>query len=137
MNSNTQSALRVALIGFSFFFSRHCFASASAAHSGDSAAQQMDLTGSVAVESVGPQVKIGSSPKDVSRSLGNPSRVLADGRQIYFRDFWVDHSAAHGSLLVRYSEGEVSELRVVTPMEGVALCGARQDSASSGLIARK
>jgi hypothetical protein len=137
MNTNTQSVLRTGLIALSLILASagHAFVPDSAP--GDRAAAKLNRCGSVAVESVGSDVRIGSSKAQVALSIGSPSRILADGRWIVFRDFWVDQSAAHGSLVVGLTAGRVSELRIVTPNEGVALCCAKGAPASVWLLARR
>jgi hypothetical protein len=136
MNTNTQSVLRTGLIALSLALASVSHASVQAAAPGDPAAAKLALHGSVAVDSVS-NVAIGASKADVSRTIGSPSRLLADGRWIMFRDFWVDHSAAHGSLVIGFTDGKVSDLSIVTPNEGVALCRMTADSVSVGLIARR
>jgi hypothetical protein len=137
MNTNTQSVLRTGLIALSLILASASHASVPDSASRDRAAAKLNLCGSVAVESVGSDVRIGSSRAQVALAIGSPSRVLADGRWIVFRDFWVDQSTAHGSLVVGFTDGKVSELRIVTPNEGAALCCAKSAPASVLLLARR
>jgi hypothetical protein len=137
MNSNTQSVLRSGLIALSLILASVSYATVPESASSDHAAVKLNLYGSVPIDSVGPNVRIGASKADAALTLGYPSRVLSDGRWIIFRDFWVDHSTAHGSLVVRFEGGKVSELMIVTPAKGVALCRMTERSSNAELTALK
>jgi hypothetical protein len=137
MNTNTQSVLRAGLVALSLILASAGHASVPDSASSDRAAAKLSRFGSVAVESVGSDVRIGSSEAQVAITIGSPSRILSDGRWIIFRNFSVDQSAAHGSLVVGFSGGKVSELRIVTPQEGLALCRAKSSPASVQLLASR
>jgi hypothetical protein len=133
MNTNTQSVLRTGLVALSLVLAQVSLAAAPS----DPAALKLARYGSVPVESAGPAVQIGAPKEEVSLTIGSPSRILRDGRWIFFRNFWVDQSLAHGSLVVAFKDGKVSELRIVTPSEGIALCNAKRGAASTVLIAAR
>lgn len=137
MNTNSHSVLRAGFLALSLFLARAIYADVPAPASGDPASSRMALCGSVAIDSVGRDVRIGSSKADVARAIGSPSRILSDGRWIVFRNFWVDQSVAHGSLVVGFTDGKVSELRIVTPKQGIALCRSGRSSEDSSLVALK
>jgi hypothetical protein len=56
---------------------------------------------------------------------------------MFLKDFSVDGSSAHGSLVVSFTNGRVSDLTLVTPLRGVALIRSHQGSGGAELIARK
>jgi len=135
MNSNTRTVLRTGLIALSLVLTSVSQAAVPAPASSDRAAARLNLYGSVAVNSVGSEVRLGSPKAEVAANIGSPSRILPDGRWIIFRNFWVDQSFAHGSLVVGFADGKVSELTLVTPKEGIALCRGENGPASAGLVA--
>jgi hypothetical protein len=130
-------ALRSGLIALSLILASVNHAAVPESAPSDRAAAKLNLYGSVGVESVGSNVRIGASKAEVALTVGSPSQVLSDGQWIFFRDFWVDHSVAHGSLVVGFVGGKVSELTIVTPAKGVALCRMIGRSSSAELISRK
>ena len=86
----------------------------------DRAARQLALTGSVPVKNAGPYVDPGTFLIQVATMLGQPGAKLADGTWLY-PDYEVTNSAATGTLVVRFKQGRVSELTLVTPAAAVAM----------------
>ncbi len=137
MNTNAQSVLRTGLIALSLILASVGHASVPESASVDRAAANLNLYGSIAVDLVGSNVRIGSPKAEVATNIGSPSRILPDGRWIIFRNYWVDQSSAHGSLVVGFADGKVSELMIVTPKEGTALCRGERGPAIAGLVASR
>jgi len=90
------------------------------------------LAGSIAVKAAGPYVQVGSYRIWVSSHLGKPSIVLADGTWLY-NNFTADSNGATGTLLVRFSNGRVSQMKLVSPAIVAALRSAPK--ASGALVA--
>lgn len=116
-----------------------CFAAALAlaplaASAKDSAAQLLTANGYVTVKAAGPYVELGTYQIQVSTKLGRPSTRLADGSWLYSH-FTVNDSQAAGTLLVRFTEGRVSELALLTPATVVALQEATKRPSSTLLVA--
>lgn len=130
MNKHNKSALRAGTLALALALS-----SISHAAAPDPAAIRMAKYGSVSVEAVG-SVTVGSSVAQVSDVVGSPSRQLPDGRWLLFRDFWIDGSSAHGSLVISFADGKVSSLTVVSHAKGVALCRDRDFLGALQLVAR-
>jgi hypothetical protein len=102
-----------------------------AGHAGESSNQSADpalrsivLTGSVQLERVS-DIRVGSSARDATRTLGHVDRVLSDGTWLVYKDFHVDQSTAHGTLVVTLKDGRVSTMRLVSPSVAVALAADR------------
>jgi hypothetical protein len=93
----------------------------------DSAVQALVLAGTVPVKAAGPYVEIGTYQIQVSVKLGRPAFQLPDGSWLY-RNFAVPDSRAAGFLLVRFNQGRVSELALVSP----AIATALQDAPKHG-----
>jgi hypothetical protein len=89
----------------------------------DQAAQLLASVGIVPVKAVGPYIEIGSYRIWVSSHLGRPSAVLANGTWLY-RGFTADESVASGTLVVRFSQGRVSQLSLVSPAVETAMLTA-------------
>ena len=106
------AALAVALLALSALAPTPALAAGSTP--GDPVAQAMNLTGSLPVKAASPYLEMGSYRIWVSSHLGKPTHVLADGTWIYER-FTVEDSNVGGSLVVRFQQGQVSELRLVSP----------------------
>jgi hypothetical protein len=86
----------------------------------DRAAQVLAATGSVDVKAAGPYVSVGTFRIQVSAKLGRPSDKLADGTWLY-RNFAVDGSETTGTLVVRFADGRVEQLALVTPKVATAM----------------
>ena len=111
----------------------------------DSATRLLATTGVVQVEAAKPYrelnsgasaVQIGTWRANVSLRLGRPSAVLADGTWLY-RNFTVDESLAHGTLVVRFDHGDVSQLSLVSPTVEAAMLNTPASAKGQKLIASK
>jgi|GEM_PF-2200172 len=120
-------------------------ASATDAGPTDSAARLFATTGIVQVKAAKPfrslnpgasAVQIGTWREFVSLRLGRPSEVLEDGTWLY-RDFSVDGSLAHGTLVVRFDHGDVSQLSLVSPSVESAMLTTPAGAKVQKLIASK
>lgn len=80
----------------------------------DVAAQRLARDGGVIVAAAGSFVALGTFRVQVSHKLGRADLILADGTWLYHRHRITD-SAAEGTLVVRFKEGRVSSLTLVTP----------------------
>jgi len=101
------------------------FAFANDSSSADRATQALALKGAVPVKNAGPFVHVGSLRIQVSAKLGQPSAKLPDGTWLYGRRA-IEGSAAEGTLVVRFSQGRVSELALVTPAIATAMLEPRK-----------
>ncbi|MGC4071162.1 MAG: hypothetical protein QM760_01315 [Nibricoccus sp.] len=79
----------------------------------DPAKQSLAQRGYLPVKAAGPYVDIGTFQIQVFAKLGRPAVKLADGTWLY-PHFTVKDSNATGTLVVRFKEGCVSELTLVT-----------------------
>jgi hypothetical protein len=91
----------------------------------DRATQQLALTGSVPVTAAGPYVQIGTYQVQVSAKLGRAGTVLSDGTWFY-PNFTVNDSDAAGTLVVRFNQGRVSEISLVTPTVALAMSAPKK-----------
>jgi hypothetical protein len=102
-----------------------------ASSGGDEAQKIMNLAGSLEVQSAGRMsgeyIEIGAWRETVSSRLGKPNLALADGTWLYY-EFSVDDSAANGVLVVRFSKGCVSELKLVSHDVANSICAASKPS---------
>ena len=102
----------------------------------ESAARQLAITGALPVTAVGPYVEIGTYQIQVSTKLGRPSARLADSTWFY-HDFVVEDTAARGTLVVRFRQGRVSELALVTPATATAMLHAPKQTGDRILVAQQ
>jgi len=111
----------------------------------DSAAQLFATAGVVPVEAAKPYrelnsgasaVRIGTWRSTVSLRLGRPSEVLADGTWLY-RNYTVDGSLAHGTLVVKFENGDVSQLSLVSPTVEAAMMTTPAGAKGQKLVASK
>jgi len=102
----------------------------------DSTAQLLATAGIVPVKAAGPYVQVGSYRIHVSVRLGKPSAVLADGTWLY-KGFVADESAAAGTLVIRFDEGRVSQLSLVSPTVATAMMAAPVNVAAKTLVASR
>jgi hypothetical protein len=100
----------------------------------DNAAHLLAATGSVALKAAGPYVEVGTFRVQVAAKLGQPAIRLTDGSWLY-KNFEVNNSDASGTLLVRFAEGRVSELALVSPATVVALQSTPKSAPGRILIA--
>jgi len=91
----------------------------------DRAAQQLALNGSVPIKAAGPYVEVGTFLVQVAAKLGQPSARLPDGAWLY-PHYEVNESDAEGTLVVRFVQGRVSELTLVTPAAALALAAPKK-----------
>lgn len=68
----------------------------------------------IPVQAAGDYVERGTMRIQVATKLGRPAAVTADGAWVY-RNQMVAGTERHGSLLVRFERGRVSELALITP----------------------
>ena len=102
----------------------------------DPAAQTLNRQGSIPVRAAGPYVGPGTLRIQVSTKLGRPSAVLPDGTWLYHHRT-VEESQAQGTLVVRFNDGRVSSLTLVTPSIATALLRDTQKSSASEFVATK
>ena len=112
MNANIASVIRIAAIVATFTFAT-AVVSARNNTSADRAAQLLSQHGTVNLKAAGPYVEVGSFRIWVDAKLGKPSVRMPDGTWLY-RNFEVKDSEARGTLVVRFTEGRVSSLALVT-----------------------
>jgi hypothetical protein len=96
--------------------------------------QALATTGWLPVKSVGPYVEIGSYRIWVSTHLGKPASILPDGTWVY-HGFKTEESNAEGALLVRFKQGRVNDLRLVSAAVLTAL-STRPAKAAGALVAQ-
>ena len=111
----------------------------------DSAAQLLASAGVLPVEAAKPYralspaasvVKIGTWRSTVALRLGRPSAILNDGTWLY-RNFTVDESLAHGTLVVQFDHGDVSQLSLVSPSVETAMLTTPASAKGQRLVASK
>ena len=106
----------------------------SSSPSTDIVGDALTKSGWLPVKSVGPYVEVGSYRIWVSTHLGKPATVLPDGTWIY-HGFKAEDSNTEGALLVRFKEGRVSDLRLISAAVLAALT-SRPGTASGALVAQ-
>ena len=106
------------------------------AHAADIALEQLRINGAIPVKAAGPYVEPGTVRIQVSTKLGRPSTVLPDGTWMY-DNHSIQDSDARGTLVVRFNQGRVSELALVTPTIAVAMRTNPHQPLSSYLVAAK
>lgn len=80
-----------------------------------SAESLLQTQGSVRVRSVGPHVAAGTYQIQVSTKLGRPDARLPDGSWLYYNRR-VESTDAEGILVIRFTQGRVSDLLLASPM---------------------
>ena len=103
------------------------------AQTGDSAAQALATTGSVALKAAGPYVNVGTYRIQVSAKLGRPSATLPDGTWLY-NNFTVQDSDASGTLVVAFNNGCVSSLSIASPAVVMALSTQPKKLNDKGIV---
>ena len=91
----------------------------------DRAAQRLALNGSVSIKAAGPYVEIGTYQVQVAAKLGRARAALSDGTWLY-PNFAINDSDATGTLVVRFNQGRVSELSLVTPTVATAMSAPKK-----------
>jgi hypothetical protein len=100
----------------------------------DQALKAMHLNGWIPVERVS-VVRVGSPVKVAFGELGPADRYLSDGTWLIYKDFHVEHSGAHGILVVSCKDGRVSAMRLVSPAVAVELAANRADAVAKVIVA--
>jgi hypothetical protein len=90
----------------------------------------------VPVQAAGAHVARGTFRIQVSTKLGRPDLELADGSWLY-HGRTIAGSSARGTLVVRFAQGRVSELALVTPAVVAALRADPQRPLGNELVAAK
>jgi len=134
MNTNVTSVIRIAAIIATLTVAA-AGVSAKSAASADRAAQMLAQRGAVSIKAAGPYVEIGTFRITAETKLGRPSVTLPDGTWLY-RNFEIKDSDAHGTLVVRFTEGRVSNLSLVTRAVETAML-APKTSPEGTLIASR
>lgn len=144
MNAIDVASLRAAALAAALLVVP-AIASANDTARADSAAQLFASAGVVPVEAAKPYralnpgasvVKIGTWQSNVALRLGRPSAVLEDGTWLY-RNFTVDESLAHGTLVVQFDHGDVSQLSLVSPSVETAMLTTPASAKGQKLVASK
>src|SRR5262249_2825995 len=86
----------------------------------DPAKKQLDTAGVIVLTSAGQHVEKGTFQIQVSTFLGRPNAVLNNGTWLY-ANRTIEDSDAQGTLVVRFTQGRVSELALVTTAVVTAL----------------
>jgi len=94
--------------------------SAKPAAPADPAVAQLARTGTVSLKAAGPYVEIGTYAIQVSTKLGKPNFSLSDGTWLY-EGRAIEGSNATGTLVVKFKDGRVSDLALVTPAVAIAM----------------
>ena len=131
----TASALRIAALAAALLIVP-ALAFATDTASADRIAQQFALKGAVSVKAAGPYVEIGTYQVQVSAKLGRAGNVLSDGTWLY-PNFTANASDAAGTLVVRFHQGRVSELSLVTPAIAMAMSTSKQAADKVLVVANK
>jgi hypothetical protein len=100
----------------------------------DPALNAMHLNGWISVERVS-IVRVGSPVKVAFGELGPADRYLSDGTWLIYKDFYVEHSGAHGILVLSSKDGVVTALRLVSPSVAVHLAANRADIFAKVVVA--
>ncbi len=108
-----------------------------AAPTQDRALQIQELNGSISVSRVGSDIQVGSTRSAVALEIGHPSRILSDGSWMIYKEFFVDNSSAHGTLVVSFDGDRVRALRLVSPAVAVALATNREVTSHQIIVAAK
>ena len=90
----------------------------------------------VPVKDAGPYVHLGSYRIHVWTMLGRPSSILRDGTWLY-KDFSAQASAAQGTLVVRFDQGQVSQLSLVSTAVATAMLSSPAPEPAAALISRR
>lgn len=112
MNTNIASVIRIAAAIAALTLATVAV-SATSNTSTDRAAEVLASHGTVNIKAAGPYVEVGTFRIWAEAKLGKPSVKLADGAWLY-RNFEIKDSQARGTLVVRFTEGRVSGMSLVT-----------------------
>ena len=128
-------SLHTAAVAATLFVTSLAFSTESTA-ARDAATERLSTLGVIPVKTAGPYVEAGTLRIQVSTKLGRPSSILPDGTWLY-DNRTVEQSNARGTLVVRFHQGRVSELALVTPAVAVAMRTDPNKSLGSYLVATK
>jgi hypothetical protein len=101
----------------------------------DRATQLLNSSGAISIKAAGPYVENGTYQIQVAAKLGRPNVILGDGAWLY-NNFAVADSNATGTLVVRFDQGRVVDLSLVTPAVVAAMRSNRRNEGQA-LIATK
>jgi len=102
----------------------------------DPVARMLTVSGTVPVKDAGPYVHLGSYRIHVWTMLGRPSSILRDGTWLY-QHFSAQASAAQGTLVVRFDQGQVSQLSLVSTAVATAMLSSPAPEPAAALISRR
>ena len=102
----------------------------------DAAARHLAQHGAVSITRAGPFVAPGTYRVQVSTKFGRPDTILADGTWMYHHRR-IEGSDAEGTLVVRFEQGRVSALTLVTPAVATAMRTPSPQHPGNELVARK
>ena len=102
----------------------------------DPAMERLATTGVIPVKTAGSYVEKGTFRIQVSTKLGRPTTVLPDGTWLY-ENRTIEESKARGTLVVRFNQGRVSELALVTRAVAMAMQAEPHQPLESYLVATK
>lgn len=108
----------------------------SSAPSRDTAAELLRRQGSLTITAAGAHVAPGTFRVQVAAKLGSPTLTLADGTWLY-RGRGIEGSTAQGTLVVRFAEGRVQSLALVTDAVVAALRADPSGRAAKDLVATR
>jgi hypothetical protein len=133
MNKKLNSILSAAAFSSALFFL------AIGAHAGDAAttdsvALRLAVVGSIPVKNAGPFVEIGSYRIWVRSKLGAPSAQLSDGTWLY-NNFKVDNSTTGGTVVIRFDQGRVSGMSLVSPAVATAMLKTSSEVPVTAMLA--
>ena len=134
MNHIARTSLRTASLVAALLLATTT-ASVKAATPADTAAQTLATSGAVSVKAAGPYVQVGSYRIHVSSHLGRPSAVTRNGTWLY-RGFTADDSSATGTLMVRFENGRVSDLQLISATVETAMLNAPATKGSTLIASR-
>lgn len=100
----------------------------------DRAVDLLARNGSLTIKAATPYVQVGSFLVQVALKLGQPTAKLADGTWLY-QNFRVEESEATGTLVVRFNQGRVSGLTLVTPAVANAMMRSKTLPAETVAVA--
>lgn len=122
---------RLLALGFSLSFavSPSVAVASQTSQTGPRAAQHLAARDSLPLKAVGPYVHAGTFRIQVSTKLGRPDFALPDGTWLY-DGYALPQGGARGTLVVRFVQGRVSHLSLVSPAFSAALRQHANDPAS-------
>jgi hypothetical protein len=135
MNTNITSVIRIAAIVATLTVAA-AGVSAKSTSSSDRASQLLAQRGAVSIKAAGPYVEVGTFRITAETKLGRPSATLSDGTWLY-RNFEIKDSEANGTLVVRFTEGRVSSLSLVTRAVETAMLAPKASPEGTLIASRR